>query len=110
MKKFFEIIEIYLEEDGRMHKFIVSPNLARQIRYWRDRHANDICELDDLQNMRYRLETELNVIKPIIEKKELEPAISNRCDKCRFAVKSNWNNEILGCCRKSVCEYYSPRE
>lgn len=110
MGKIFEIIDIYFEEDGRTHKFIVSPNLTRYIKRLKDKHVNHICEIGHLKCENEKLKTELECIKPIIEKKELEPAISNRCDKCKFAVRSNWNNEILGCCRKSVCEYYSPEE
>lgn len=111
MNKLFEIIRVCLEiEDGKLHRFLVSPNLARHIRYLREQHIDHICEIGRLKHENEKLKTELECIKPIIEKKELEPAISNRCDKCRFAVRSKWNNEVLGCCRKSVCEYYSPRE
>lgn len=111
MNKLFEIIRVRLEnEDGEQYSFWVLSKLARYIRYLKDEHVNHICEISRLKYENEKLKTELECIKPIIEKKELEPAISNRCDKCKFAVKSKWNNEVLGCCRKSVCEYYSPKE
>lgn len=65
-------------------------------------------EIDDLKVKNQKLQNELNTIKPVLETGKLKPAASALCGDCRFAVKSRWNKQILGCCRDSVCEDFRP--
>lgn len=67
-------------------------------------------EATDAKHEKIKVEAELSVIKPIIESKQYEPAISSDCDLCKFVVRSVWNNDIIGCRKNSVCEDYAPKE
>ena len=67
-------------------------------------------EIAELNHENSKLRHELDTIKPIIETGKLEPAVSAYCKNCRFAIKSSWNNHILGCCRNSVCNGFMSEE
>lgn len=52
-----------------------------------------------------KLDSELKSIKPIVEKKELKPAISKNCEDCIYCIKSPFNRkDILGCIKDNVCD------
>ena len=82
------------EVDSRVFNYVVE--LKREIR--------------DLKHTRIELEKELKAIKPIVERKEYKPAISQDCYNCVYVVKSPFNNNILGCRKDNVCENYKPEE
>ena len=72
--------------------------------------------IDDLEKQRDQLKkdvnelvTQLKLIKPVLESKELKPALSNRCKKCKYSVKSRYNGEVLGCIHDAVCSDYSDK-
>lgn len=65
-------------------------------------------KIKELEREIGRLRGELNSIKPVIETGKLEPAVSVYCHGCKFAVKSTWNNQIIGCCKNSVCRDFMP--
>lgn len=67
-------------------------------------------ELDELKRKNQKLQGELDTIKPVLETGKLKPAVSGLCKDCRFAVKSHWNRQILGCCRGCVCEDFRPED
>lgn len=50
------------------------------------------------------LKEELKIIKPVIETPGFKPAVSDRCDRCRYAYYSDYDGELLGCCKGVVCE------
>jgi hypothetical protein len=64
----------------------------------------------ELEVKNRKLQDELDAIKPIIETGKLTPAVSAKCRDCKFVVKSRWNNQIIGCCKDSVCEDFKPEE
>ena len=75
---------------------------------------NHVVELEqEIRDLKYKngeLEKELNAIKPVVERKEYKPAISEDCYKCIYVVKSPFNSNILGCRKDNVCEDYKPEE
>lgn len=64
----------------------------------------------DLKRKMAEMTHELTRIKPILEHKDFKPAISKDCADCKFAVKSQWNHEILGCRKNNLCEDFSLKE
>lgn len=83
--------------------------------YYVDREVLDY--VDDLRikliavkQDKERIIQELVSIKPIVEDKRLKPLISQNCSRCKYAVRSTWNEQILKCCKDCVCEDFSPKE
>ena len=64
----------------------------------------------DLKHKIASLEHEIEQMKPVIKHKNLKPAMSDKCDDCRFVVKNRWNGDILGCRKDAVCSDYAPKE
>lgn len=60
----------------------------------------------DIEEENTKLKIELGMIKPVFEKVELEPAVSIYCRDCEYCVRSSWSGDIIGCCKKVVCEDY----
>lgn len=58
----------------------------------------------------YKVKGELEIIKPILENKDLKPAISKDCQDCKYAVKSRWNGDPLGCRKDNLCPDFTPME
>lgn len=83
--------------------FYVPPEVKRHI----DEREQMISTLE---HAKWKLEGELNAIKPIVEDKRVKPAISENCSECKYVVKSPWNDGPLMCCKDSVCEDYTPKE
>ena len=75
---------------------------------------NSVCELknklEKVENENIKLVTELQIIKPVLEKKDLAPAVGSHCGYCRYAVKSRWDGEVIGCCKNIVCEDFIPED
>lgn len=67
-------------------------------------------EISSLKHTKIELERELKAIKPIVERKEYKPAVSEDCFNCIYVVKSSFNGDILGCRKDNVCEDYKPEE
>lgn len=67
-------------------------------------------KIEKLTDEKRKLEWELDAIKPVIETKQLKPAVSSTCKTCRFCVKSRWNGDIIGCCKDVVCNDFRPEE
>lgn len=61
-------------------------------------------QIDGLVQENQELKKELNAIKPVLSSPDLTPALSAFCKECDFAVRSNWDGSILGCCKNLVCE------
>ena len=65
----------------------------------------------DLKRENGKLDSELKSIKPIVEKKELKPAISKNCEDCIYCIKSPfYKNDILGCIKDNVCDDFKKGE
>ena len=65
----------------------------------------------DLKRENGKLDSELKSIKPIVEKKELKPAISKKCEDCIYCIKSPfYKNDILGCIKDNVCDDFKKGE
>lgn len=94
---------LYIGNDDNYEKFEVNGHVF-----------NYVTELEqEIRDLKYKnseLEKELKAIKPVVERKEYKPAISEDCYNCIYVVKSPFNNNILGCRKGSVCEDYKPEE
>lgn len=78
---------------------------------------NTSLYIDNLEEMVFylniekeRLELELKEIKPVVEDKRLEPALSKYCGDCKYSVRTTWDNEVIGCRRSAVCDDFTPKE
>lgn len=65
-----------------------------------------INQLEEIQFEKRKLERELETIKPVLENPDLKQALSEKCNDCRFVVRSKWNGHILGCKKGIVCDDY----
>ena len=94
---------LYIGNNGNYEKFEVNEHMF-----------NYVTELEqEIRNLKYKnseLEKELKAVKPVVERKEYKPAISEDCYHCIYVVKSHFNSDILGCRKGSVCEDYKPEE
>ena len=63
------------------------------------------CELEyttsDLKN-------ELEKIKPVVATSGFKPAVTDKCDKCKFAYYSDYDGELIGCLKGMVCDDFEP--
>lgn len=51
------------------------------------------------------LREELFMIKPVFMTPGFKPAMTKRCERCKFAYFSDYNSdEMLGCAKDVVCE------
>ena len=94
---------LYIGNDGNYEKFEVNGHVF-----------NYVTELEqEIRDLKYKnseLEKELKAIKPVVERKEYKPAISEDCYNCIYVVKSPFNSNILGCRKDNVCTDYKPEE
>ena len=94
---------LYIGNDDNYEKFEVNEHVF-----------NYVTELEqEIRDLKYKnseLEKELKAIKPVVERKEYKPAISEDCYNCIYVVKSPFNNNILGYKKGSVSEDYKPEE
>ena len=69
------------------------------------RHVRKIEAENNMLNMKVEeLEHELNIIKPVLENKELRDAVSVDCDACKYVVRSRWDGRVLKCRKGVVCK------
>lgn len=69
--------------------------------------------IEELETLKYdngELKRELELIKPVINTPGFKPAVSVRCDQCEYSYFSDYNSELLGCCKNVVCEDFEARE
>lgn len=94
---------LYIGIDSNYEKFEVDGHVF-----------NHVMELEqEIRDLRYKnseLEKELKAIKPVVERKDYKPALSEDCWNCIYVVKSTFNSNILGCRKDNVCEDYKPEE
>lgn len=62
------------------------------------------AHIDELECENKDLKEELAKIKPVIETSGFKPAVTDKCDQCKYAYYSDYDNELLGCCKDAVCE------
>ena len=67
-------------------------------------------KLETLAHDNCKLRNELNAIKPVVENKNWEPAVSRDCGVCAFVVRSKWNGSIIGCRKNCVCKDFRLEE
>ena len=67
-------------------------------------------KIKELENEKHSIEEELKAIKPILEHKNYQPAISKECDECKFAVHSKWSGAIIGCRKNAVCDDFIQKD
>ena len=67
-------------------------------------------EIQDLRNTIFDLRQELDSIRPVFEKTELKPAVSEYCETCKYCVRTRLNRAVIGCCKDITCEDYAPNE
>lgn len=73
--------------------------------------SNLRTENRDLKRENEKLNYELKYIKPIVENKELKPAISKNCEDCIYCIKSPfYRKDILGCIKDNVCDDFKKGE
>lgn len=84
-------------------EYLVDAEVAKHIRELRQDNHDKAMEL-------FHANAELSAIKPVVENKDLAPAVSARCEKCTYVVRSKFDGSILGCCKNVVCKDYKPKE
>lgn len=94
---------LYIGNDDNYEKFEVDGRVFNYVTELKE-------EIRDLKHKESELEGELKAIKPIVERKDYKPAVSEDCYNCMYVVKSPWNGNILGCRKDNVCEDYKPEE
>lgn len=67
-------------------------------------------EIQDLRNTIFDLRQELDSIRPVFDKTELKPAVSEYCETCKYCVRTRLNRAVIGCCKDITCEDYVPNE
>lgn len=69
-----------------------------------DKYCAKLSENYDLKYRIEELEEELAKIKPVVETSGFKPAVSDKCEHCKYAYFSDYKpNELLGCCKDAVC-------
>lgn len=63
-------------------------------------------EKEQLKDKTYRLEKELEAIKPILESKEYTPALSEDCGDCKYVVRNPFNRTVVGCRKNNLCAFF----
>ena len=61
-------------------------------------------KIKDLEYKKDNIEEELKAIKPILEYKNYQPALSRDCGECKFVVRSRRSGDIIGRRKNSVCD------
>ena len=64
------------------------------------------CKARSLEEENAKLKEELEKIKPVFATPGFKPAVSIRCENCRFAYFSDYDDTLLGCCKDVVCENF----
>lgn len=54
------------------------------------------------------LKDELEKIKPVVETSGFKPAVTDKCGQCKFAYYSDYDDELMGCCKGMVCDDFEP--
>ena len=76
-------------------------------KYWNEQEKNLHLrrKLDELEEINNELKKELEMIKPVFKTPGFKPAMTERCEYCKFAYFSEYNgDELLGCAKDVVCE------
>lgn len=60
--------------------------------------------LDYYKSLSNGFEKELKEIKPVLEAPGLKPAVSLYCERCKFALRSSYNKEVLACRKDALCK------
>lgn len=70
--------------------------------------ANAIGYKARIETLEYEnkdLKDELAKIKPVIKTSGFRPAVSDKCDQCKYAYFSDYDTSVvIGCCKGMVCE------
>lgn len=66
--------------------------------------------INDLEFEKLKLIQELGVTKPILKSGDYKPAISRDCADCKYAARSTWNGDVLGCRKDNLCDDFIPVE
>lgn len=81
-------------------KYFISPVVRKYIKKIED-------EADYYKSLSNGFEKELKEIKPVLEAPGLKPAVSLYCERCKFALRSSYNKEVLGCRKDVLCKDFS---
>lgn len=81
-------------------------------KFWNEQKENLILrgKIDHLETENERLKAKLAKIEPVIETSGWKPAITDKCEYCDYAYFSDYDGELLGCCKGMVCEDFSSRQ
>lgn len=91
-------------------RYIVENEVANHIDKLEKDLRNMKYGMDDWRQKSYELQRELDAIKPIVQNKNYEPAISKDCRDCIYVIKSPYSGEILGCRKNNVCGDFKEKE
>lgn len=94
--------DLAIVDVGNGHCYAVPMEVAK--------HINDLMAVNsDLMYRNKMLTNELEEIKPIVADPKFKQAVSKACDECKYALRSEWNREVLGCVKDNVCEDFVQR-
>lgn len=81
-------------------RYFINPEVHKYIKKLED-------GVDYYKSLSNGFEKELKEIKPVLEAPGLKPAVSLYCERCKFALRSSYNKEVLGCRKDVLCKDFS---
>lgn len=90
---------------GTWGLLLIKSNKHWQTEYrnMRDEYYDIKSDLDECKRENAEMKHKIEIDWPVISNPLLEPAISRQCRNCKYAVKSGWDNDVLKCCKNSIC-------
>lgn len=80
-----------------------SKHWETEYRNMRDEYYDTKSDLAECKSENAEMKNKIEIDWPVISNPILEPAISEQCRNCKYVIKSGWNNDVLKCCKNSVC-------
>ena len=88
--------------------YYVDDEVADHIDKLNEELQNTLDKLFAEKSKLMRTENELKAIKQLVESKEYKPAMSKDCQDCKYALKSKFNGELIGCRKDNLCNDFEP--
>ena len=85
--------------------YSVPNEVAEELQIVRSRCGMMKCDIEAYKREINELKKEIAMLKPIIETSGFRPAVSDKCDQCKYAYFSDYDTSVvIGCCKGMVCE------
>lgn len=88
---------------NKYYNFEIGENISLET----DKYISKIsAENEELKHQLANTKHKLESLSNQLQDTKLAPAISNECGKCKYVVRSIWDNRIIGCNKNMVCDDY----